>query len=231
MAWGLSAGRVQSVAVRLLVQRERARRAFRSGSYWDLKASLDQAGNAFEAKLTHVAGKRVASGNDFDENTGGLKAGVDVRLLREDEARALADKLRSSPWTVDGVDEKPTVRKPVPPFTTSTLQQEANRKLRLSARETMRCAQGNSGASSLTSHGFRHLSDQAISASRSCVKTLYGSEYLSKGPRQFSTKTRNTGGYGHPSGEAFRRLRIPVWRGAILRCRADLETHGRQSDG
>ena len=88
VAWGLSAGRVQSVAVRLLVQRERARRAFRSGSYWDLKAQLEQGGSGFEAKLTHLSGKRIATGNDFDESTGGLKAGSDVLLLSEKEARA-----------------------------------------------------------------------------------------------------------------------------------------------
>ena len=209
VAWGLSAGRVQSVAVRLLVQRERARRAFRSGSYWDLKAQLDQAGHGFDAKLTHLDGKRVASGNDFDESTGGLKAGSDVRLLSEDEARALAEKVQTAAWSVDAVEEKPTVRKPVPPFTTSTLQQEANRKLRLSARETMRCAQG------LYERGFItymrtdsvHLSDQAISASRSCVESLYGKEYLSKSPRQFSTKARNAQEAHEairPAGESFR---------------------------
>ena len=209
VAWGLSAGRVQSVAVRLLVQRERARRAFRSGSYWDLKALLEQGGSGFEAKLTHLSGKRIATGNDFDESTGGLKAGSDVLLLSEKEARALAETVRSSPWSVDAVEEKPTVRKPVPPFTTSTLQQEANRKLRLSARETMRCAQG------LYERGFItymrtdsvHLSDQAISASRSCVESLYGKEYLSKGPRQFSTKARNAQEAHEairPSGESFR---------------------------
>ena len=209
VAWGLSAGRVQSVAVRLLVQRERARRAFRSGSYWDLKAQLELAGNGFEAKLTHVDGRRIASGNDFDESTGGLKAGSDVRLLSEEEARALAEKVSTMPWSVDAVEEKPTVRKPVPPFTTSTLQQEANRKLRLSARETMRCAQG------LYERGFItymrtdsvHLSDQAISASRSCVESLYGKEYLSKGPRQFSTKARNAQEAHEairPAGESFR---------------------------
>ena len=191
------------------MQRERARRAFRSGSYWDLKVQLEQAGSGFESRLTHVAGRRIASGNDFDESTGGLKSGTDVRLLNENEARELADKVRTSAWSVVAVEEKPTVRKPVPPFTTSTLQQEANRKLRLSARETMRCAQG------LYERGFItymrtdsvHLSDQAISASRSCVQTLYGSEYLSKGPRQFSTKARNAQEAHEairPSGEAFR---------------------------
>ena len=209
VAWGLSAGRVQSVAVRLLVQRERARRAFRSGSYWDLKAQLEQASGGFEAKLTHVAGKRVASGNDFDESTGGLRAGIDVRLLSETEARTLAERVAAASWTVDHVEEKPTVRKPVPPFITSTLQQEANRKLRLSARETMRCAQG------LYERGFItymrtdsvHLSDQAISASRNCVEGLYGKDYLCKAPRQFSTKARNAQEAHEairPSGERFR---------------------------
>ncbi|QNI92382.1 DNA topoisomerase I/ omega subunit [Synechococcus sp. BOUM118] len=209
VAWGLSAGRVQSVAVRLLVQRERARRAFRSGSYWDLKAQLEHSGSGFEAKLTHLVGRRIATGNDFDESTGGLKAGSEVRLLTEKEARALAETVQAATWSVDAVEEKPTVRKPVPPFTTSTLQQEANRKLRLSARETMRCAQG------LYERGFItymrtdsvHLSDQAISASRSCVEGLYGKEYLSKGPRQFSTKARNAQEAHEairPSGESFR---------------------------
>ena len=209
VAWGLSAGRVQSVAVRLLVQRERARRASRSGSYWDLKAQLEHAGSGFEAKLTHVSGRRIASGNDFDESTGGLKAGSEVRLLTEEEARGLAATVQTAAWSVDAVEEKPTVRKPVPPFTTSTLQQEANRKLRLSARETMRCAQG------LYERGFItymrtdsvHLSDQAISASRRCVESLYGKDYLSKGPRQFSTKARNAQEAHEairPSGESFR---------------------------
>jgi len=209
VAWGLSAGRVQSVSVRLLVQRERARRAFCSGSYWDLKAKLEQGGRGFEAKLTHVGGRRIASGSDFDESTGGLKSGANVQLLQESEARALADKVQQSPWTVDAVEEKPTVRKPVPPFTTSTLQQESNRKLRLSARETMRCAQG------LYERGFItymrtdsvHLSDQAISASRTCVQSLYGKDYLSPGPRQFSTKARNAQEAHEairPAGESFR---------------------------
>ena len=104
MAWGLSAGRVQSVAVRLLVQRERARRAFRSGSYWDLKAQLEHAGSGFEAKLTHVSGRRIASGNDFDESTGGLKAGSEVRLLTEEEARGLAATVQTAAWSVDAVE-------------------------------------------------------------------------------------------------------------------------------
>ena len=209
VAWGLSAGRVQSVAVRLLVQRERARRAFRSGSYWDLKARLEQAGGGFEAKLSHLAGERIAGGGDFDESTGALKAGSKVRLLAEAEARVLQQAVETAPWRVAAVEEKPTVRKPVAPFTTSTLQQEANRKLRLSARETMRTAQG------LYERGFItymrtdsvHLSDQAIGAARSCVEAKYGKDYLSPAPRQFSTKARNAQEAHEairPAGESFR---------------------------
>jgi DNA topoisomerase-1 len=209
VAWGLSAGRVQSVAVRLLVQRERARRAFRSGSYWDLRARLEQGGSAFEARLSQLGGVRIAGGGDFDESTGALKAGSKVRLLAEAEARALREAVLAAPWTVAAVEEKPTVRRPVAPFTTSTLQQEANRKLRLSARETMRTAQG------LYERGFItymrtdsvHLSDQAISAARSCVAAKYGKEYLSPGPRQFSTKAPNAQEAHEairPAGESFR---------------------------
>jgi DNA topoisomerase-1 len=209
VAWGLSAGRVQSVAVRLLVQRERARRAFRSGSYWDLKARLEQGGSGFEAKLSHLDGERIAGGSDFDESTGALKTGSKVRLLAEADARALQQAVEAGPWRVAAVEEKPTVRKPVAPFTTSTLQQEANRKLRLSARETMRTAQG------LYERGFItymrtdsvHLSEQAIGAARSCVEAKYGKDYLSPSPRQFSTKARNAQEAHEairPAGESFR---------------------------
>ena len=209
VAWGLSAGRVQSVAVRLLVQRERARRAFRSGSYWDLKARLSHGGLRFEAKLSQVKGERIAGGGDFDENTGALKVGSKVRLLGEAEARALVTAVEAGPWRVTAVEEKPTVRKPVPPFTTSTLQQESNRKLRLSARDTMRTAQA------LYERGFItymrtdsvHLSDQAINAARGCVAEKYGQEFLSPAPRQFSTKARNAQEAHEairPAGEAFR---------------------------
>ena len=209
VSWGLSAGRVQSVAVRLLVQRERARRAFRSGSYWDLKARLEQENINFDARLIDFAGKRVASGSDFDETTGNLKKGSNVLLIDEKDAKELAQQLRSNKWTVSSVEEKPSIRRPVPPFTTSTLQQEANRKLRLSARETMRCAQG------LYERGFItymrtdsvHLSTQAIKAARECVQTKYGDKYLTVEPRQFSNKSRNTQEAHEairPAGENFR---------------------------
>ncbi len=209
VAWGLSAGRVQSVSVRLLVERERARRAFRSGTYWDLKASLAQGQSPFDAKLTHLGGDRIANGSDFDESTGAIKAGSKVKLLAEAEARALQQAAMAGRWQVAAVEEKPTVRKPVAPFTTSTLQQEANRKLRLSARDTMRTAQA------LYERGFItymrtdsvNLSEQAIKAARSCVGELYGQDYLSPAPRQFTTKSRNAQEAHEairPAGEVFR---------------------------
>ncbi|MEG4010462.1 type I DNA topoisomerase [Microcoleus sp. Pol11C1] len=192
IAWGLSAGRVQSVAVRLLVRRERERRAFRQGSYWDLKALLEKGKISFDAKLVTVGNVKVANGSDFDENTGQIIAGRRVLLLNEEQARALLSRIQNKPWTVGNIEERPVTRKPSPPFTTSTLQQEANRKLRLGARETMRIAQG------LYERGFItymrtdsvHLSEQAIEAARSCVQELYGSEYLSPQPRKYTTKSK-----------------------------------------
>ncbi|ABX08364.1 type I DNA topoisomerase [Prochlorococcus marinus] len=193
VAWGLSAGRVQSVAVRLLVLRERARRAFRSANYWDLKTTLQNQGNSFEAKLATLGGQKIASGIDFDDSTGLMKDGNNARLVSEKEAKDLAKTLQLNEWKVSSIEEKPTVRRPVPPFTTSTLQQESNRKLRLSTRETMRCAQG------LYERGFItymrtdsvHLSEQAIKASRKCIESRYGADYLSNKVRQFSNKSRN----------------------------------------
>ena len=213
IAFGLSAGRVQSVSVRLLVERERARRAFRKGAYWDLKAALlksvDKSQEPFEARLTSVGGTRVANGSDFDESTGQVKAGRSVLLLNEEEARTLQARLEASAWSVSNIEERPNTRKPAPPFTTSTLQQEANRKLGLSARDTMRTAQ------SLYEKGFitymrtdsTSLSQQAIAAARTCVETKYGKDYLSPKPRQFSTKSKGAQEAHEairPSGEVFR---------------------------
>ena len=189
IAYGLSAGRVQSVAVRLLVLREQERRAFRPAVYWDLKVELDQDGQTFEAVLVALGGKRIANGKDFDERTGKLIAGRDVVLLDGPSADQLRDRLLQTFWQVSASEEKPFTRRPAPPFITSTLQQEANRKLRLSARETMRVAQ------KLYEEGFItymrtdsvHLSSQAFTAARECVTRLYGSEYLPKSPRNYVT--------------------------------------------
>ena len=192
IAWGLSAGRVQSVAVRLLVQRERERRAFCAASYWDLKALLEQNSSVFEAKLTAVAGQKVAIGADFDPNTGQLLGQKNVLVLDQQAGLALKERLTHKPWQVTQTEEKPTLRKPYPPFTTSTLQQESNRKLGISARDTMRVAQ------KLYEEGFItymrtdsvHLSEQAIAAARTCIEQMYGKEYLSPAPKQYTTKSK-----------------------------------------
>ncbi|HET7463148.1 MAG TPA: type I DNA topoisomerase, partial [Longimicrobium sp.] len=191
IATGLSAGRVQSVAVRLLVVRERERRAFHSAVYWDLKAALAKDESVFSALLQSVGGKRVATGRDFDENTGQLKS-RDVVLLGSDEAKALRERLQGAAWKVAETEEKPSVRRPYPPFTTSTLQQEANRKLRLSSRDTMRIAQRlyEEGFITYMRTDSVHLSDQAIKAARMRIRALYGEEYLSPSPRQFTTTSK-----------------------------------------
>ena len=192
IAWGLSAGRVQSVAVRLLVKRERQRRAFRQGSYWDLKATLEQEKTPFAAVLVTLGGNKLATGSDFDSTTGQITVGRNVVLLNEAEARALQERLADKSWTVTDIEERPVTRKPAPPFTTSTLQQESNRKLHLSARDTMRIAQNLSEQGYITymRTDSVNLSEQAIAAARQCVEHLYGKQYLSPQPRKFTTKSK-----------------------------------------
>jgi DNA topoisomerase-1 len=191
----LSAGRVQSVAVRLLVERERERHAFVRGTYWDLDATLAQSGArdaSFTARLLSVGGTRVARGKDFDESTGTIAEGADVLLLDGDETEALRARLAEAEWRVASVEAKTSVRRPYAPFTTSTLQQEAGRKLRLTARETMRVAQRLYENGFITYHRTDsvHLSDEAVRGARRKVEAQYGKEFLSKKPRRFQTKSR-----------------------------------------
>lgn len=192
IAYGLSAGRVQSVAVRLIVERERERRAFLKGSYWGVKAGLSFDAKNFEATLTSVNGKRVAAGRDFDETTGKITVGKDVVLLGEKEAQDLCKQLPKEKWNVASIEEKPITRHPAPPFITSTLQQEANRKLRLSARDTMRTAQSlyENGLITYMRTDSVNLSAQAIDAARSCVEGMYGKDFLSDKPRQYTNKSK-----------------------------------------
>ncbi|MDB5036011.1 MAG: topoisomerase bacterial [Chlorobi bacterium] len=195
IARGLSAGRVQSVAVRVLVIRERERRAFHSGLYWDLKAQLapqDRGTMEFEATMIAVRGKRLAGGRDFDPSTGRIAQGKDVLLLDEKEARELQATLKSAQWKVSEVEEREEVRRPYPPFTTSTMQQEANRKLGLSAQQTMRVAQKlyEQGLITYMRTDSVNLSEQAITAARDAVSSKYGNEYLSPVPRKFTTKSK-----------------------------------------
>jgi len=209
IAWGLSAGRVQSVAVRLLVNREQERRAFKSGSYWDLKATLFAPNQEFPTQLMSLGGQQLATGKDFDESTGRIAKGKKVLLLDEPSAIALLERLNGKVWTVANQEEKPTTRKPSPPFTTSTLQQESNRKLRLSARDTMRTAQAlyEQGYISYMRTDSVHLSEQAIAAARNCVSQMYGENYLSPKPRQYTTKAKGAQEAHEairPAGESFR---------------------------
>ncbi|MFT5430989.1 MAG: DNA topoisomerase-1, partial [Myxococcota bacterium] len=189
---GLSAGRVQSVAVRILVERERKRRAFRSGTYWEIKGALAKQGAPFDGLMTRLGNRRIATGRDFDENTGKLKPKSDADLLDETRALALAASLPNETWTVSKVERKPRTIKPVPPFTTSTLQQEANRKLGLSSGDTMRMAQRlyERGLITYMRTDSVNLSNEAIAAARGCVESRYGKEYLSPTERRFSTKSK-----------------------------------------
>jgi len=198
IAPGLSAGRVQSIAVRLLVIRETQRRAFRSGSYWDLRAILSaeaDLGSRFEATLQSVGKLRVATGKDFDEATGEIAKDKQkkVLLLNEQDTNALRDRLLKAPWTVADIAEKSQNRRPPPPFTTSTLQQESNRKLRLTARDTMRIAQSlyEEGHITYMRTDSVHLSGEAIGAARNAIKARYGADFLSPAARQYSTQTKN----------------------------------------
>ena len=193
----LSAGRVQSVAVRLIVNREKERLAFVPASYWDMKAALTKESKAFEATLTHVDDVRVASGRDFDPDTGklkkGMKAGKDVLLLGEKEVRQMAARMEKAPWEVVKIEEKKSKRSPAPPFITSTLQQEASRKLRLSARQTMQVAQRlyEQGYITYMRTDSTSLSKEAVEACRKAVKDLYGEAYLNSSVRKYKGTVRN----------------------------------------
>jgi DNA topoisomerase I len=197
---GLSAGRVQSVAVRLIVEREEERRAFRSAAYWDLEAKLRGEGREFVATLVRVDEKRIASGKDFDATTGALK-NQNVRLLDEASAGALVEAVRQNvPWQVTSVEAKPGVERPSPPFTTSTLTQEASRKLGFSTERTMQIAQrlfqgidtGDGEMGLITYHrtDSTTLSDKALNESARVIKEMFGGEYY-ESPRRYQTKVKN----------------------------------------
>lgn len=189
----LSAGRVQSVAVRLLVRRERERITFVPATYWDLTAQLRKEGVGFEAEMTHLGGVRLAAGKDFDEDTGRLKEeiteGEDVRLLDEEEATALAERLPDRPWRVADRKERTRSKSPYAPFITSTLQQEANRKLNLSSGRTMSIAQRlyENGYITYMRTDSTNLSKEAVTGARKTVAERYGDEFLSNGVRQYSS--------------------------------------------
>ena len=212
---GLSAGRVQSVATRLVVERERERIAFRSASYWDIEATLEKsdgagaAGSAtFDARLVAVDGRRVATGRDFGSD-GAPLARFDGVTLDEATARSLADGLREADFTVRSVEDKPYTRRPAPPFMTSTLQQEASRKLRLSAQTAMRLAQRlyENGYITYMRTDSTTLSASALDAARSQAREIYGPEYVPDVPRRYERKVKNAQEAHEairPSGDSFR---------------------------
>jgi DNA topoisomerase-1 len=198
---GLSAGRVQSVAVRLIVEREEERRAFRSAEYWDVEAAMKGEGREFVATLIRINDQRIATGKDFDAQTGTLK-NQGVRLLDGAATQLLVEAVRSNvPWTVTGVEQKPGVERPAPPFTTSTLTQEASRKLGYSTERTMQVAQrlfqgvdvGNGQMEGLITYhrtDSTTLSDKAVNESARVIRGMFGGEYYD-GPRRYQTRVKN----------------------------------------
>ena len=186
---GLSAGRVQSVATRLVVERERERMKFVAADYWDIVATYDP--GAFNARLTSVEGRRVAQGRDFAQD--GTLRNADTVQLTEAQARALAEGLEGASFQVTSVEEKPYTRRPAPPFMTSTLQQEASRKLRLSSQQTMRVAQRlyENGYITYMRTDSTTLSESALAAARDQARELYGADSVPAQPRHYNRKVKN----------------------------------------
>ncbi|MHC1692055.1 MAG: type I DNA topoisomerase [Sphaerochaetaceae bacterium] len=192
---GLSAGRVQSPGLRLIVERERQRMLFMKASYWDVKAQLKRPSDGskamFEARLDSVGGVRVALGKDFDANTGELLHKKKVLLLDEKAVTGLIAHLEGCQWTVTDIEEKQKNQRPAPPFITSTLQQEGNRKLHLSTKDTMKIAQKlyESGLITYMRTDSPMLSQEGIQAARNAARDLFGVEYLSPGSRQYASSS------------------------------------------
>ncbi len=210
----LSAGRVQSVATRIVVERERQRMKFRSAEYWDLQALLAvgqaaEGPRTFTATLIALDGDKVATGRDFEPTTGRVRDGSAVVHLDESGARGLAARLDGVPYRVTRIEEKPYRRKPYPPFITSTLQQEAARKLRFSSASTMRVAQRlyENGYITYMRTDSTNLSETALAAARAQVRELYGDRYVPAEPRRYQRKVKNAQEAHEairPAGETFR---------------------------
>lgn len=195
---GLSAGRVQSVATRLIVERERERMAFVRAPYWDVTATLeapDADGNnvAFDSRMVSLGGRRLAGSKDFGADGKLTAAGAKDQVVQLDEAQAsaIAQALECATFTVASMETKPYRRRPVPPFTTSTLQQTAGNRLGMSSRQTMRAAQGlyENGYITYMRTDSVTLSQEAIAAAREAVVKHFGENYLSDAPKQYATKT------------------------------------------
>lgn len=195
----LSAGRVQSVATRLIVMRERERAAFISATYWDLLAKFSVERIAMDMRLTHIADRRISTGKSFEDTTGKVIDGS--LLVDETRAKELAkDTFAARPWTVSKVEKTPGQEKPPVPFMTSTLQQEANRKLNFASQRTMKIAQGlyegvdlggeRVGLITYMRTDSLHLAERAVEQCREVIQSLYGAEYLPAKPVRFKTKAK-----------------------------------------
>jgi len=212
---GLSAGRVQSVATRIVVERERARMRFRQAEYWDVEGVFQAreqddptAPRALDATLVAVDGQRLATGRDFDADTGRLTRGGALHLDKA-SARSLAERLTGVEFTVRSVEDKPYTRRPYAPFMTSTLQQEGGRKLRFSAQRVMQTAQRlyENGHITYMRTDSVNLSETAVAAARQQARQLYGPEYVPEAPRRYTSKSKNAQEAHEairPSGDAFR---------------------------
>ena len=204
----LSAGRVQSVATRMVVERERARMRFRSATWWGVEGTFTRAASSFGATLVALGGETVATGKDFDDH--GERTGKgSVRVLGEDEATSVAGALAGRSFAVSAVTERPFRRSPAAPFMTSTLQQEAGRKLRFSAQRAMQVAQRlyEQGFITYMRTDSTTLSDQALTAARTQAREMYGDAYVPDGPRRYERKVKNAQEAHEairPSGESFR---------------------------
>jgi len=208
----LSAGRVQSVAVRLVVERERERIRFVSADYWTIQGTFEVADQApFDANLVQLDGSRIALGKDFDPDTGQLKdqgKGKPTTLLSEERAKAVVDALAGKNAKVVSLEQKPYTERPSPPFTTSTLQQEAGRKLRFTARRAMSAAQRlyENGYITYMRTDSTTLSAQAVAAARSHITSQFGADYVPDQPRNYATKVKNAQEAHEairPAGDAF----------------------------
>ena len=189
---GLSAGRVQSPAVKILVDRERERSSFTESEYWSVSAQFNNGTETFEANLIHIGSERVATGKSFDKTSGDLIQKNTVALDKEG-AEKLALDLQSRNFIVDSLVQKPGTQHPYPPFITSTLQQEGSRKLRMSVQQVMRIAQRlyENGHITYMRTDSVNLSNEAINAARTAISSMYGNDYMTASPRQYKSKAKN----------------------------------------
>jgi len=189
---GLSAGRVQSPTVKIVVDREKERARFIEGEYWSITAQFDSHGESFESRLKELDSQKIAIGKDFDKETGSL-AKQGALVLKKAKAEELVESFAKSHWKVIKVEQKPTKQNPYPPFITSTLQQEGIRKLRMSSQQVMRTAQRlyEEGYITYMRTDSISLSTEALNASRNAIESLYGKEYVPDSPRVFKSKVKN----------------------------------------